>query len=451
MQLARRRIVPALAALIAVATLLAACSGGDQTAVVATATPATAATAPAPPATTAATQAAPSPSFTVVALSDHNVERAFEDLRMLAVEIGIRSAGTAAERDAAAYVARQLEGAGYVVSVEPFETSYRGDHSSVAPAGGAPSVRAIVMNGSPTGEATAPLVQAGLGSVADFEDADVSGAIALLDRGVVTFADKARNAEAAGAIAVIVVNNEGALFGGALGGRSSVTIPIVAAAGRSAEALRALAAQGAPVTLTAEVGTRMVASQNVVGRGQGGTCRGYIGAHYDSVPYGPGANDNASGTALLLELARTHHVEGLCFIAFGAEEIGLLGSRAFVDQHDVSDAAFMLNFDMVARIGERSADGPRFVLGSPSLADRASAVADAVGYGIPPGEFPMGAASDHVSFERAGVPAITVYSGGADFIHTPQDTLDTVYPEDLEIFLEVTTALLRELLAEHGG
>ena len=454
---ARRGLLLALSALL----LLAACGGGDEPDAVATppastptaTSPATAAapTTPTPTSTSTSTRPAPASTapFAVTQYSDFNVERTFEDTRVLAVDIGIRPAGTEAEREAADYIASQLRDAGYVVDIEAFDTSYRGDHSSIAAQGEGPSLQALALASSSNGTATAPLVHAGLGAPEDFEDVDVRGAIALLDRGVVPFRDKARNAQDAGAVAVVIVNHDRRLFGGTLGAQSGVTIPVLGVAGQTGEALRALADDGTPVTVTADVGRQSLTSQNVVGRN--GECRAYLGAHYDSVPYGPGANDNASGTALLIELARTNRVEGLCVIAFGAEEVGLLGSQAFVDAHDVSDVVFMLNFDMVARIGQRANDGPRFVPGDGALAERAAGIADRLGYGIPAGDFPLGSASDHVSFEEAGVPAITVHSGGSDFIHTSQDTMDTVFREDLAIFLEVSTALLRELLAEHGG
>ena len=445
---ARRWLLLALAAL-----LLAACSGGDEPDAVATApagTPAAASpTATAPPATATPT-VDPSTVFTVSQLVDPDVDRAFEHLRVLAVDIGIRPAGTDAEREAAEYIASQLRDAGYVVDIEEFDTTYRGDHSSLATAGEGPSLQALALGGSRNGEATAPLVHAGLGDAEDLrgrrrERGDRPARPRRESRSVTS----RRNAQDAGAVGVVIVNHDPGLFGGTLGELSSVTIPVIGIAGQSREALLALAADGTPVTVTADIGRREVTSQNVVGRN--GECRGYLGAHYDSVPYGPGANDNASGTALIIELARTHRVEGLCVIAFGAEEVGLLGSRAFVDAHDVSDTVFMLNFDMVARIGQRTHDGPRFVPGDAALAARGAAVAGRLGYGIPVGDFPMGASSDHAIFEGAGVPSITVHSGGSDFIHTSLDTLDTVFREDLSIFLEVGTALLRELLTEHGG
>jgi aminopeptidase YwaD len=188
-------------------------------------------------------------------------------------------------------------------------------------------------------------------------------------------------------------------------------------------------------------------SWNVVARPSEAPCTGYLGAHYDSVPAGPGANDNASGMAAILELARTHRVPGLCVLAFGAEEIGLFGSRAFVNDHDLADARFMLNFDMVSKI-----TSPEFVA-SPSrvsreLADRASAVAATLGLEIPRGAFPSFASSDHASFDQAGVPAITVYSGDDPFIHTARDDVTNASIEDLGSMLRAGAAVLRDLLAE---
>ena len=118
------------------------------------------------------------------------------------------------------------------------------------------------------------------------------------------------------------------------------------------DAGRLRGALGQSVSVTASGGTRTVTSQNVVGR-RGATCRAYIGAHYDSVPEGPGANDNASGTATMLEIARVRGTDGLCAIAFGSEEVGLRGSQAFVPQHLAGGARFMLNFDMTGRIERR--------------------------------------------------------------------------------------------------
>ena len=440
------------------AVLMLACSGDDDPAgATTTESPPTAATAtsqPAPAVTaTASPEASPEtspdtspdterpPALELPRFSEPDAARAFADLRTLALEIGPRAAGTAAERRAAEFIAGQFEAAGYDATLEEFEASFTSDDSSVAPDGEGPPLSALTLSGSSNGEATAPLVFAGLGDPADLAAANVEGAIALLDRGILTFADKASNAQAAGALGVVIVNNEAGLFRGALGDQSGITIPVVGVAGEAREALRALAAGGTPVTVHADLARRTATSQNVVARLGDAECRAYLGAHYDSVPQGPGANDNASGTALLIELARANVVEGLCYIAFGSEEVGLFGSRAYVSDHDVTAADWMLNFDMVARIGR-----PTFIRGDADLAQRGSDLAAALGHAIPPGRFPANASSDHASFSQVGVPAITLTSGGADFIHTPRDAIDTVSIEDLEVFLDVATALLRDLL-----
>ena len=430
---------------VAVALLLTACGDDAATTPTDSASPATTtstatATPQTPTATATATEAAQPRSSTAAEPPQPDAERAFGHIRVLAEEIGIRPAGSEAERAAAAYIAEQFEAAGYVVAIEEFEATFSSASSSIAPAGEGPPLQSLAMSASPSAEVTAPLVFAGLGDGSDFEGVDAEGAIALLDRGLLTFTAKARNAQAAGAVGVIVVNSEAGPFRGALGDASGVTIPVVAVAGDAGPALRALAEDGTPVALVAEIGRRTVTSQNVVGLPVDGQCTAYLGAHYDSVPEGPGANDNASGTALLIELALTNRSDGLCVVAFGAEEFGLFGSRAFVRDHDVAEAEYMLNFDMVARIG-----GPRMVAGDAALADLAAGIAAELGHDIPRGSFPRDSSSDHASFSQAGVPAITVHSGGAEFIHTAQDAIDTVFVEDLAVFLEVSTALLRTL------
>ena len=447
-----------LAGLALAAALLASCTDENGGAATPEAT-ATATPTPRPTATATATAAAPAatalaepaPTSTPPAEVRARAERTFEHLRVLAVEIGERVAGTEEERTAAAYVASQFEAAGYAVTLEEFEVEFRITEGSVSIEGEGAPVPGFPLAESLSGEATGPLVFAGLGEPDELADVDAEGAIVLLDRGVLTFADKARNAERAGAAGVVVVNrNPGDLYG-TLGPDPSVSIPVIGVAGRYGQPLRALAEDRAEVTIRSVVGSEPRTSQNVVARPEDGECRAYLGAHYDSIN-GPGANDNASGTALLIELAGVSRAEGfadaLCFIAFGAEEIGLFGSRAFVQAHDVAGAAFMLNFDMVARIGEQTGDGPRFIGGDETLADLGASVAADLGYDIPRGAFPQNASSDHASFSEAGVPAITMHSGGAEFIHTPQDTIDTVSVEDLAVFLDVSIALLRRLVDE---
>lgn len=374
-----------------------------------------------------------------------DTDRAFAHIVALAGDIGPRVAGSAEERRAAHYIAAQLEAAGYAVTLEPFPVEGTIDRSQLTAAGG-DTVPAIGMSGSAGGEATGPLVAARLGREIDFADVDVRGAVALLARGEITFAAKVANAEQAGAVAVIVVNNVPGPLRGAL--NTNAGIPVVAVTGDDAELLLdPLTGTGATVRVLVEISEGPHESMNVVGRPSDDPCDAYLGAHYDSVADGPGANDNASGVTTLLEIARTHRSPGLCVVAFGAEEVGLIGSAAFVEQHDVGAASFMLNFDMTAKLTDLMLVVTPDDVRSSALAQRASTLATEAGFRIKPGNFPVFASSDHVSFSRAGVAAITVHSGDDPAIHTARDDLDNVSRESLEFMLGLSAAVLRGLLA----
>src|SRR5690606_21910651 len=142
------------------------------------------------------------------------------------------------------------------------------------------------------------------------------------------------NANAAGAVGVLIANTDWNIFSATVSGSP---IPFVTMNDEAGDLLRA----AGDVTLTLEI-NRYTTSQNVIAtRAPRSTFRTAdtittFVAHYDSVPAGPGANDNASGTATLLELARVYRSlpvnTELRFIAAGAEEVGLRGSRYYVEQ-----------------------------------------------------------------------------------------------------------------------
>ncbi len=195
---------------------------------------------------------------------------------------------------------------------------------------------------------------------ADFAGIDWSGAndIALIQRGTCPFADKAINAEAAGAEAVVIFNqgdqpnaDRSGLFAGTLGAPDVVDIPVVSASYFDGEALAA-AGSTARVVLEAE----QVTTHNVIADLPGRFDDNIVmaGAHLDSVPPGPGINDNGSGSAALLEVAeqlgRHRPNNSVRFAWWGAEELGLIGSWEWVDaqsQEELDNIALYLNFDMV--------------------------------------------------------------------------------------------------------
>jgi Zn-dependent M28 family amino/carboxypeptidase len=190
----------------------------------------------------------------------------------------------------------------------------------------------------------------------DFADFP-AGAIALLQRGTCEFGLKAQNASEAGA-AGAVIYNEGTpnvedrndVLNPTLAGYT-VTIPVV---GVDYELGRDLV--GTTVHLATDISVIPSTTRNVIAETKGGDAESVVmlGGHLDSVPEGPGINDNGSGSAALLEVAeefaRTQPVNKVRFAFWGAEEAGLLGSTEYVySLTDAEHAAIKLylNFDMI--------------------------------------------------------------------------------------------------------
>jgi aminopeptidase YwaD len=430
---------PARAFLLLLAlAALTACGGGKS--VVPTPILPPAATAPAPTAT-----AAPE-AGSFVGEAEPSGELAFQHVEALAVDIGPRPAGSDAEREAARYIADELRSYGYVVEEQTFgftsESSRDASLEITAPE--QQELAAGAFTGSAAGQATGPLVYAGLGRPEEFPEGGLQGGVALLRRGELYFADKVSNAVEAGAGAVVIFNNQPAFFEGSLGAEGA--IPVVSISGEDGERLVAMAQRG-PVDVSVDVGpvTEQV-SRNVIGRPASGRCETVSGGHFDSVPQAPGGSDNASGTATVLELARTvaaNHLPGdNCFVLFGAEELGLYGSEHFVqslDEADRQDLRAMLNFDMTG-VGESWE-----LIGSPELVTEAEQAATVAGIQAEPSEQPSGAGSDHQSFLSAGIPAIWFFRVTDNLLHTPQDTADRVQPENMEEAVTMGLLLLEEL------
>jgi Zn-dependent M28 family amino/carboxypeptidase len=289
-----------------------------------------------------------------------------------------RVVGSDGYRESADYVAAQLEAAGFAVTWQEFaHASWRPLDDPELLAGGVDYADDIGMLAyTPAGEVTAPVVPVDVtvpvsgpenSSSSGCESADFAdfpaGAIALIQRGSCTFTDKAVNAEAAGAVGVIVFN-EGqsgrrGIVEGTLGGVGDVSIPVVGATYALGEALVAAhAAGGVEATLTVEASAQVVPTWNLMADIAGEREDiVVVGAHLDSVAAGPGINDNGSGTALVLELALQMADMGVTptntmrFAWWGAEEAGLIGSSEYVygmDEAALEKHLANLNFDMVA-------------------------------------------------------------------------------------------------------
>jgi len=197
-----------------------------------------------------------------------------------------------------------------------------------------------------------------------------------------------------------------------------------------------------------------------------------IGAHYDHLGFGGpeslaanpegqihhGADDNASGTSALIELARVFASErgkvkrSVMFIAFGGEELGLLGSGAYTKTPIIPlpSTVAMLNMDMIGRLR----NGSLFIGGvgtSPvwkplleKLNGTTQATASAAGQGprfqLGLGEDGFGP-SDHQSFYVRDVPVLFFFTGTHDDYHKPSDTADKINADGLKQIAEFVSEI----------
>lgn len=377
-------------------------------------------------------------------------------LRMLSVDIGPRVQGTAGERAAADFLAEQFASFGYIVREQRFPVQTFTVERLLVTANGAP-IEAAAFTLSIGGSVTGRLVAVpGLGAAEDFSALDVGGAIALIERGELFFQEKVENAAAHGAAGVIISNNEPGLFQGNL--ETGSTVPAVAISLVDGLTLReALAAGEVVASIDLEGGLSLAESQNVIAVPPDGHCGIFVGGHYDTVPDVPGANDNASGTALVIELARafagSSGGEQVCFVGFGAEEAllsngGILGSAMLVEDLEASGeveaVSAMLNLDVAG-------DGRSLLLvGTPALVRLADAIADTLEIRAGVGSLPAGSGSDHLHFREAGIPVIFPTLVGSA-IHVPGDNFGAISPESLAQVGRLAYAMLECLIQRAGG
>jgi aminopeptidase YwaD len=368
-----------------------------------------------------------------------------QHVEVLGGQIGSRPAGSANYDQAVQYAADQLRQWGYQPALQAFPVQTYDDRGSQlevsAPVGQVGRLSADTLTYSVAGQVEAPLVAAGLGQVDELAGVDVRGKIALLKRGTLRFSDKVTNAANAGAVGVVVYNDSPGRVQGSLVRQEM--IPAVTISGDDGQKLLDLLTAGSgsgsgsgPVTvrLAVDGSVEQRTSTNVVAELPGsraGAGTVVIGGHLDTVSAGPGANDNGSGSAVTLELAHTLASQAasaprpytLRFVLFGAEELGLFGSRYYVES--LSDAErqailAMINLDMVG-VGQ----GWRFG-GTDDLVQRALGAATDLGERPLPLRGPLRSASDHASFLSAGLPAVFFYRTDDPNYHTANDRAEFV-------------------------
>jgi len=184
-----------------------------------------------------------------------------------------------------------------------------------------------------------------------------------------------------------------------------------------------------------------------------------IGAHFDGQSLDhvadpqhghvmrPGADDNASGTAGVLELARRFVKRpihrSVLVVGFDAEEEGLCGSRAFVADPPVSDSAItlMLNLDMIGHLRGKQilVEGLTDRAGSRLSVDRA-----ALTVGLRPDFIADRELSDHVSFRDRGIAVVSLSTGDNPDYHTTDDVASHVNADGVNRVIDFAEAIIRD-------
>ena len=396
-------------------------------------------------------------------------ESAFQDIANS--NGGTRVSGTPGYDASAAYVKNQLKAAGYNVTVQEFtypffqertDTTFsrtapppeepytRGEDFNIMGYSGSgtvvnapvvPTKEGIVIPPNPTPSSTSGC------ELNDFVDVNsvTEPQVALIQRGGCLFRPKALNAQAAGYDAAIIFN-EGQpgrteLIGGGLGGLG-VDIPVLMTTFAVGEELYTLDKEpgGAQVSISADTIAEERTTSNVIADYPGGrTDRTLIvGAHLDSVPVGPGINDNGSGVAGILEIAlqmRKLHIKPTNHVRFGfwgAEESSppQWGSQAYLEELSKAkrkDIARYLNFDMIGSPNfvrfVYDGDGPTLPLGRPAPEGSGQIEKVFLDYfasqNLATEPIPFDGRSDYQSFFDEGIPAGGAISGDAG-IKTPE-------------------------------
>jgi len=339
---------------------------------------------------------------------------------------GPRTPDSPALRAARQYLDQAYTNAGYTTEVQPFTYQAFQPLASSLTVDGA-VLRGNAIAGSPLGKVTAPTAPLTADAPA------VAGAIAVVERNPNHLDQQVQQATAAGAVGLVVINPAGHWTERLT---QQATIPVLASSGEGSAA--ELVSHRSSATLEVQAIWRAQTGHNLIAHGPQATLpRLIVGAHYDSVPGSPGANDNAAGTATVLAVAQrlAHHplAPWVWFVAFDAEEVGLYGSEAFVASLPrFYSLKGMVNFELMGLNDQLLASG------SPKLTDLAQAtdprwqvVAD---LGL----------SDHDPFRDAGVPVIVLTRGLHPSLHQPWD--DQVDPHLMEEAVEATVPLVEAIL-----
>lgn len=379
----------------------------------------------------------------VLSRGDRLAKAAHDELVALTENFSPRESATDQEQAAAEYLAGKFREMGYDVRILPFSFHMMSGNGPLLKLSEPQDreLQAHPMYFSGLGRASGVMLDVGYALSDEIPEQGLEGKIALIARGTSTFEKKVSNVEEAGAAAAVIYNNEPGNFGGRLLDRA--LIPAISISQENGEAIKGLLIDG-DVAATVSVIMQLRDSRNVVVEK-----RGYdggvvvLGGHFDTVADTQGANDNGSGVATLLTVAEEASERSypftLRFILFGAEEVGLFGSRDYVsslDEAEVAEIIAMVNIDVPG--SGTSVE----IIGTRNLVDRVLDFGESNGLTVRKGIPFSGASSDHAPFQAIGVPVVFFLADDLSRINSPVDTIEFVRPE----LLGTTGSLILGLL-----
>ncbi len=354
---------------------------------------------------------------------------------------GNRADGSPGFAASADYVAKALQDKGFDVQITEFDRleTVAAGKPLVSVGGRTFGVdQASLLMQTPAGGLSGPVLKPTRSpgcAAADYPARVAKGGVAVVDDTGCSVVAKHKAAAAKGAAALVVVSAGGrngspkGLF--EPGYYEQLTIPVAVIGTDGGAALRR--ATG-PARVVLDGRTVKVTSRNVLAQTKTGSARDVVmvGAHLDSVPQGPGLNDNGSGVAAVLETALQLGAEpsvanAVRFAFWGAEEKRLAGSVDYVfglSRDELNDIALYLNFDMIGspNAGYFTYDGDQSGAATPDVDPDEVPIGSAgiertlAGYlnlaGKRPADMPLVADSDYQPFLTAGVPVGGATTGG---------------------------------------
>ena len=406
--------------------------------------------------------------------------RIADHLHVLCDEIGLRWAGTVGEQQAAEYTADQFRICGLVEPrIEPFELKTSDCHLASLRVIGVDSWHADIRPClfCPSLDIATTLIDVGHGMPHELEDAKdrIGRSVALIQSEFEPFSEprhltiRLRDLARLGAVAAVTSSPQKGrrlqhMSAGDWrdGDPNSVPLPLLQTSLEDAQWLKRRVAEGVTVSLRVDSEFRIVTSWNAVADlpGQIDDECIVLGAHHDTTPDSSGANDNATGVAVLLETARlltdlaqtlkTKPARTIRFVSFGAEEQGLQGSTAFVERHYGPEPRprLMLALDELATGNMKGV-----VLQFPELRDIVQQQLDAMNEGLRCHVLSqLDASGDMYPFSRRGIPSSFLWRWrfigrhtDTAFGHSNSDTIDKVRIRELKEYAGLLARLLLRL------